>query len=83
MEQAVDGADVERAVVPYERIHGRGGTRRRPELLFGRDAPDARRGEGMIFEAGENAFPHLGGGLVGEGYGQYLLPAVFAFGVVH
>ena len=83
VEQAVDGADVERAVVPYERIHGRGGTRRSPEFLFRRDAASSGRGEGVLLEAGEHAFPHLGGGLVGEGYGQYLLPAVFAFGIVH
>ena len=81
MEQAVDGADIEGAVTADEGVHSRLGPGRRPELLLRRAVPPACGGEGVILEAGKHALAHFGGGLVGEGDGQDLLPAVGSVGL--
>ena len=81
MQKAVDGADVQGAVAPQKHIYGLAGTGGRPEFFFRCPAAGRSRSQRVILEPREQAFAHLGRGFVGEGDGQYLLPAVVAAGV--
>lgn len=73
VQQAVDGADVERAVAADEHVDGVAGFCRFPEFFRSRGGG---RSERHALQPREQPLAHFGGGLVGEGDGENFLPAV-------